>query len=614
MYQKKLLNCIAFLPIFFYHAFSKISFNSLLIFCLSSFVVCTAYDGNLVILIDDLQQETVTTEEVNMTHQCITALQQKASSVLISTSLWKNIFDRKKNFEAQLQDPLSLVSKILDLYQTTNQELKIARYNLALINQKLSQAWFVQNYPELAELEKHKLDQVRFDFLCYTFQFDMQQWRVYNAHTGMLLFVPRASTYEPLGNYEVINDQDFIKHADKKSQLVASLTKLCKGKKDRWVIYLSGHGHPKSFKQEANIAGLKISDFKKVLSYLHESMQVKLLVYSSCYGGGVHTIEPYANLRLNYPVIVTAATDAPIFGFGVFEGIKLPPYDDQFTLQATDVGKDCGLLPYALQNYHAFFKRAWQGQFDLHLVQHLSRFFNCDMLLCHVQKIENFPLIRKAGDIIFTPLHDSMMMKLVQQATSNTVITTNKPLLLYTKKVKKISIDHALPIISMLPGMQSHEIGELIAPHVPFSQLLTASFLSLEDVQACKNFMIKKLVCCNDVIGEKANTVFTNVLILDQENLRPKFYDKDAQALIYCQLHDQHYLLAWNAQHITDQMVLQQEHIDIMSQIRNLVQQAVDYHAYELPEELLTFDAYVENKAYQQNIVDTCVKRKVCKK
>ncbi len=577
-----------------------------------SFNLC-AHDRNLVIIVDNLQQETAKTQEINMTHQSVTALQQRASLVLISTGLWKNIIDRKKYFEKQLESADSLESTIFRMYQTTNQELESSRYNLTLINQKLSQSWFAQNYPQLAELSQDQLNQLRFSFLCYIFEFNMNQWRVYNPHDGMLLFMPRELEYSVDNQYEIFEEKDLLKH-DKKSYPIESLQKLLPINSDRWVIYLTGHGHPKSSKQGANIAGLKSAEFKKLLDYCNEQMRLKLLVYSSCYGGGVHTVEPYQNLRLHFPVIVTAATDAPIFGFGLFEGLKLPPYDLQFKLQPSDVAKNKGLLPYAMQSFPTFFKRAWRGQFDLNLVQSISRFFVCDLLLCHVQKVENFPLIRKAHDLIFTPIRDGLIMKLVQQVTTNSSVVSSKPLLLYTKKVKRIKIDHAVPIISMLPGVQSHEITELVATNIPLSQLITDSFLSLEDMQAYKNFMIKKISCFNDLIGQGKNQIFTNVLVLNQEYLKPKFFHDHADALISFELAGKHYLLVWNDQKMSDVIELNEEQADTMKEIQNFVQQAVKYDSNVAVEKLLTFDTYITNKAYQEEIVDGCIKSKVCKK
>ena len=590
----------------------KKSFQFLLLFLSYNLF---ADEGNLVIIVDNLQQETVKTQEINMTHQCVTALQQRSSLVLISTSLWKNIIDRKKNFEKKLKDLSSIESKILDMYQTTNKELKDARYNFAAVNKKLSRSWFNAQYPELSQLSDAKFNQLRFDFLCYNFHFDMSVWRVHSARTGMLLFVPQENKCQLDSHYELFDEKELLKYADKKSNVIESLKKLLKVDKYRWVVYLTGHGHPKSSQQGANIAGLKIPEFKKLLHYLNDVMHLKLLVYSSCYGGGVHSIAPYGNFKFNYPIIVTAATDAPIFGFGLFEGVKLPPYDNQFKLKSGDVLKNHGLLVHAVQDYKAFFKRAWKGLFDLDLVQLISRFFACELLSCSVQKIENFPLIRKNGDTIFRPVRDNMIVKLVQQVTANGTVSSNKPLLLYTKKVKKIKIDKAVPIVSMLPGLMSHEIGELIAEQVSLSQLVTKSFLSLEDMQAYKNFMIKKLLCFNDLIGPNRKTaVFTDVLVLGQQSLMPKFLEEPAEALIYFKFADLDHLLALNEQKIIKIMQLNKKQMNAMSEIKKLVKQSINFEAKELPTELLTFDSYVKNKAYQNDIIGQCVKRKICKK
>lgn len=573
------------------------------------------HDCNLIIIVDNLQQETVKTEEINMTHQLITALQQKTSAILVSAMLWKNIIDRKKNFAKQLEDSSSLSATIFGMYQTTNQELKEARYNLAVINQKLSHVWFFEKYPELAELSQDDFNQLRFDFLCYIFEFDFSLWRVYNAREGMLLFVPQEFDYHIDGMHEVLNEDDYCKFFDKKSKVVQSLQKLLLPVQDRWVIYLTGHGHPKSTKQGANIAGLKIDEFKDLLDYFNENMDLKLLVYASCYGGGVHTIEPYADLLLNYPIIVTALTDAPIFGFGLFEGVKLPPYDDQFKLEPADIAKHKGLLPYAMQDYPVFFKRAWKGQFDLNLIQLISKFFTCDLLQCHIQKVENFPLIRKSGDLVFKPVKDGLIFKLVQQIISpNSVITAIKPVLLYAKKVKKIKMDQIVPIISMVPGLVSHEIGEFYAPQILFSSLVSQVFLSLEDMQLYKNFIIKKLECINDLLEGQNAAILSHVLILGQENLIPKFIGKHAQAVICFQSEGKFYASIFNEQKITQTMLLDDEQVRIIKGIENFVQQAVDFKAQVVTTEHITFAGYVENKNHQQGLADDCIKAKICKK
>ena len=145
----------------------KITFLTVLLYV--SFLC--GIDYNLVIIVDNLQQETAKTDEINMTHQSMTALQQQSSMVLVSIGLWKNIVDRKKRFEDGLQDPLSVQSSIFNLYTTTNQELRSAHYNLGIINQKLSASWFAKKYPLLMELSVQEYNRLKFDFACYIFNF-----------------------------------------------------------------------------------------------------------------------------------------------------------------------------------------------------------------------------------------------------------------------------------------------------------------------------------------------------------------------------------------------------------------------------------------------------------
>ncbi len=584
------------------------------IFFLFYFCNLDGDDRNLAIFIDTMHQETVKSEDINMTHQCITALQQRASLVMVSRGLWKNIIERKKRFEKKLEDTQSLESEMMRLYTRTNQELKAVHYHLTTINQKLQQSWFAQNFPVIAALSAEDFNQVRFNFLCYMFNFDTTQWRVYNAHTGMLLFVPKESNYHADEQYQVSNEEELYKQSNQKLHLIATFEKLFNSTKDRWVIYMSGHGHPKNGPQSAHIAGVSIEDFRSLLLFFNEQMQIQVLVYSTCYGGGVHTVEPYEQLSLRYPVMVTALTDAPTFAFGLFEGTKLPPYDAHFKLYPTDVQKGKGLLPYSMQNYAAFFKRAWKGLFDIHLIQYISQFFQCNYGLCHVQKIENFPLIRYPFALVFRPVHDTMLIQLVQPVTNSNGLTSSKPLLLYVKKIKKIKIDRSVPIISMIPGPADHEISELIAVQLPFSKLLMEAFLFLDDVQPYKNFMLKKVWCKNDLIPATKSNVFDRVMVISQPELFPRWIKQVCKAVIFFQCQGIWYGAVVQDQKIEELMPLDVDQIETVVYLEQVIKASVDHDQYATVDQLLSFDSYREHKGYQAELVDACVSMKVCKK
>lgn len=573
-------------------------------------------DRNLVIIIDAMRQETVDTDEINMTHQALTALQQKASMVLMSVSLWKNIIDRKERFFQAIKQPASLESDMFRLYQTTSAYLKQAKYALPLINQQLSHDWFGTHFAQLAQSGLEQLHRIRFDFACYRFVADLNQWKVYAVNQGMLLFVPHTIRCQVDEKYRVTCLQMILQKTDKNLHILGVLEKFFGQTQDRFVIYLTGHGHPKAAKQGAQIAGLSVADFRKFLEYCDQKMHLKLLVYSSCYAGGVHTLEPYVSLQLHFPVIVTAVTDAPIFGFGLFEGVKLPPYDANFYLQSTDVSKKEGLMPFALQDYSLFFKRAWKGYLDLHLIQAISRFFNCDLMSCSLQKIENYPLIRYAKSLVFMPIQENLLIRLVVPITSSyATFVAHKPLFLYVKKIKKIKMDRPVPIVSMLPGLQSHSIDRLHAPFISMSKILTESLISVEDMQGYKNFIVKQVTCLDDIFGKSKTTVWHNLLVCGQDNIKPRgFEKKPAGTMVFVESDDASFGIIVADKKIIETFQLNQDQKIQVAQLLKYVMQMVEYDQNLPAEDLITYDRYKTSKEYHDQIIDMCTKQKVCNK
>ncbi len=81
-----------------------------------------------------------------------------------------------------------------------------------------------------------------------------------------------------------------------------------------WMVYCNGHGLIND-----SIAGLQISDFKKFLAFLEKKINTKILLYNSCYCGGINKIKAFeeqANdksmIQRNYPfpIIALSPTDA----------------------------------------------------------------------------------------------------------------------------------------------------------------------------------------------------------------------------------------------------------------------------------------------------------------
>lgn len=571
-----------------------------------------AENHSLIVLIDTIHQEGIKKQDITVTHQLITALQQHVAPILASVSLWKNIVDRKKEFAKKLDDVSSKESEIYNLFKETNEQLHLQNYNLQLINDMLSQTWFHENYSKLASLQQPEFDQLKFNFLCYIFNLDMQDWSVFDAQTGMLLFVPYGLSLVVDSSYQVAIQDDLLRHYDKKNHIIASM-KAYFSNNDTWVIYLSGHGNLKNNKQAALIAGMPVDIFSQFLLYLNLKMKIKLLVYSSCYAGGIHSIEPYKNMCLHFPTIVVALTDAPIYGFGFFEGVKLPPYNNQFNITSSDVQFGIGLIPCASQQFDLFFKRAWSGLYDIQLVQLISQFFLCEKQQCTLQKIENIPLIRCARALHFKLLRHETDQKLIQEVITSQPIVAKMPLLMYVKKIEKIEMMHPVSIISMLPGVQNHQIQEMNAGKISFSDIINRSFLSISDAEKNKNYLINKLFCYNDLVQSDQEQEVTHCMIM-QQGLMPKFLTGKVETWISFKSGDGWYLATWKDQKCSKIIKLKPEQIQVIQDVEHFMQQGIDYQSNILSHSLVDFDQYCNNKIYQNDIVTLCLQHKTCKK
>jgi len=570
-----------------------------------------SHDQNLIVIVDSLQQESSLKEDITATHQLVTALQQKAAPILTSACLWKNIADRKKSFSKQLKNNSSIEFGLYRLYQEVHKELQRVDYDIAHINKKLSLRWYIENHSQLHHASQAHLDQIKFNFFCYNFDFDINQWSVFDLKTGMLLFVPIDNSLQLDTRYQVFHEHDLLRHADKKNNFLESLNFL-KNNQDEWIVYLSGHGNPKYEKYKAHIAGLPIEEFSRFLLFLNKAIKVKLLVYSSCFGGGVHTVEPYKNISLHFPVIVVALTDAPIYGFGLFEGVKLPPYNVNFKLTQKDVQVGIGLLPSTTQYFNTFFKKAHKNQYDYSLVTLISQFYHCEQKICLLQKIENIPLIRKAHTTCFLPMDDTMQLNLVKEVNHDVLVTTSKPLLLYRKKIESIKIAQPVDFVSMLPGLQNHEIGYLHAETLLLSQLINQSFLSVDDAQKNKNYLIRKVSCINDILDQKIPTELTHVMII-QHGFIPHFLDNTDHVLIFFETNNQYYCALWDKQQCMKLIDLTYEQSKIIRDLEFFIQQSIDFQSDLTSMQLLEFDAYINNKRHHKTILESCVESKICK-
>jgi hypothetical protein len=96
-----------------------------------------------------------------------------------------------------------------------------------------------------------------------------------------------------------------------------------------WTLYFSGHGE-----FEETMAGMSLDDFKKMLIFASDKINVRLLMYQSCYGAGLNAELIYydqaAATNKTYPFAIAtqAITDAPTIQSHVVFGKKVPRPDD----------------------------------------------------------------------------------------------------------------------------------------------------------------------------------------------------------------------------------------------------------------------------------------------
>ena len=173
-------------------------------------------------------------------------------------------------------------------------------------------------------------------------------------------------------------------------------------------------------------------------------------------------------------------------------------------------------------------------------------------------------------------MQDAIAAKLVQQAMTSESIIAQQPLLLHVKKIKKIEMVDVIPLVSMLPGLQCHEIGQLVAHQNSLSNIINGLFLSLSDAQRNKNYLVHEMSCYTDLVASEQQENITHFMLI-QQGLKPKFLDITAQAIISFKSGDQWYLVVWNDAKCCKIMNLTSGQIKVMKKLEKILQSGIDF-------------------------------------
>lgn len=597
-------------------------FKLMLILCMS-FTTVVSIDQSLLMFVHANSDTLGDEEGLNVAYQALTAIMQKAAPVLMSEVIWQHVVIRKNRFAQGLQRLNSVQQHIMDLHHNTNMVIKKHKGQVDVVNRLLNDDWYKQEHKQLSELDQQVLKHHFFDFFCFYIFNYLDPWNIYRLPQGYLLWLPHNQSsagfclqHNIAIHHSMLSQLAFENKSSDLDQVIQKY--LYNNKSVQWTFYLTGHGYHKDAQHpQAGVAGMNLPAFRKLLLCLNNHCATKLLIYSSCYGAGQHSILPYQHddkdLLLSYPVIMISLTDAPSYVFGVPAGLKLPPYDSQNFLVQRDVG-DRGLKTYFLQKFRHFCKQSQAGINDISL----ARLVNPNTESNSIIKVENIPLIRKAGSSYFMPLDQSALHCLVTSQDADIDLTNKAACLLYVNHYPgKIKVSSKLSaFVSMIPGGQVHHIGTLQAQGVEFGQLIRSLFLSIDDLYDQNIYLFDTLVCDLNTLALTASSSqqLTQVLVLPTGPWLPSFAQDKGSCYVYFDYNNESYTVSFDQQKsMSPIQKLTEEQKLILQQFKQLLLQESALGSHENVKTKLSGDYFKQRTVLQKQLLEECVQRKICK-
>lgn len=441
-------------------------------------VTIVGEEKNLILFLDKEREEQIDTD-FNVSYQFVVALLQEPGEILVAQSLLQNVIQRKELFQNRLKEYGSVESEFIRLFNAVKNN--ITKKSIRLVNKQMNQRWVSQSFSQISNLSQEKYKQLAFSFLCFYVCKALGRWSFVRQKNGFILC--------SLNNQKRSLSQGDILHLSLTSQgsVVPGLRSLVKNKKDKWVIYLSGHGHPKGESgTEALISGMRVGEFGDFLSFLENKMNTNLLVYNSCFAGGRDGLSVYKkgdqDLLLSYSVIMTSIADAPTYVFGTPSGFKLPPYSFDNQLDQSDI-RDGRFQPFFFQYFPEFFEYAHQQFCDDQCMFLINHYKQCVEQGCPVYQIENVPMVRYPESNRFVPLDDRDHFVFDEIFQDKVVLEDQKAVLWYQAEYGGTAYCvGSIPIfLSMNHNkINRHTIHELVVS-TNIETFLTQAFTHLED-------------------------------------------------------------------------------------------------------------------------------------
>jgi len=566
------------------------------------------------LIFQDIENEQLTDiAGMNVAHQLLTALLQKGSStILVASEVWNHMLMRRDRFNIACVQPNTASYEVKSLVEEINQKIK-TKTDLKVINSFFNDAWYQKTYPILARLSSDNYKAVLFDFFCAQLERLMHSWTAYRLDAGYLLLVPqgRDQGFHVTSAQKVEISKLLERHERLLSMSLVSCLSSLLQRQDSWTIYLTGHGnHIDKTHNTELLAGMTIEQFQQLLIFLNTQLRTNIFVYSSCYSSGMHLIEPYKksgkDLLLNYPVIATCLTDAPVYVFGLPAGLKLPPYDATFYLEPSDISAD-GLQWYVMQKFNDFCKYSVGRKNIKKVAQSVMVYQECTSSSCDLAKIENIPLVRKPNQSFFVPIDRQYVDCIIHDSAQGVVSDNKAGVLWYTKQYRgALTLQKRIPqFISMLPGDGVIWVGKINASEFSMTDFIGQAFFAVEDMHDVQIFMCDQLIT-------KQSTV-RQFMIIPKSNWFPQAVSTGTKGVCLYQQGKDCFSIAINGPSALQAPVrISSEHGVVVQKLWNLLRQESKYQPSDTVESILSVSAVQDHADFHQKILKACREQNIC--
>ena len=539
---------------------------------------------DMIMLIDN-GDETITHQGAPQfcSSRLLSALQYKSAPILVSTSLWKNFIVRRQELSSATLIPETDEYKACAAWKQYIERINFwfdffsKQTNSTLIENKMSVVHQINQEFSVKGLYNDPIaNHIKSQFPFYCAEFNEDEWSVYNVGNYFYLLIPNRvlDDYKKayhLDQLTMVNSPTdvsllFFENTDRpEGDCIAALSSLFKKHNPyRWNVCLSGHGINDKWCNIPHrlISNLTVTEFKKVLNFLNDSVSTNALVYTSCYGAGDQFVHTYSEDEkegvYNYTIVVPCLSDTISYAYGcdvksVHTGDRLVAQDLEYVSESNR----WRVKLYDQYDWHTFFTS---------LTSDMQTFESAAEWLTLVENIgprymNNIPQVRLAGTDRFIMMYpDNKSIKIDASSVAlrnrrNEALTiegneSHQFVLLDTQviSVPCIFSGDTLPktIISVSPGEAVHHFSDVKAESADLSSFVS-SFVPFGSPTFDKTILIDSFTCKTDhqstslrLHAEDAQIVtLKNVILQIQKDqlIRVSFQGHDGTiygAYMYC--------------------------------------------------------------------------------